>query len=357
MMKKVKVFLGAYINSTNAQNLSCLTLAEHLNKDRFEVYTLEIYNGNLERASIPGVKTFYCFYPFKISGYLGFLWGIMNCDVAFLPRGNMYKFNNFLLRFFKKKSFKTIENILDETVLPSIISVYGSMNNVIDGYSYCDKLYSITYFMKTFNNESFGLCSENRILYLATDTKKFFNPQKEVKGLTNIVFIGNDMLRKGIFDYLELAKMFPSINFNIVGSGQGKVNVKEEILRRSLKNTNYYSMLNHDELINLLSTCDLHILPSRSEGFPKVILETAAAGVPSFLYGDYGADEWIESWNNGVVVSSLDEMANGIEYLHNNPDILKKMSQGALELSKKFDIRAIVKDYEEVIQELNRAKK
>ena len=42
-MKKIKVFLGAYINYTNAQNLNCRSIAEHLDKERFEVYTLTTY--------------------------------------------------------------------------------------------------------------------------------------------------------------------------------------------------------------------------------------------------------------------------------------------------------------------------
>ena len=35
-MNRIKVFLGGYINYTNAQNLNCRAIAEHLNKDKFE---------------------------------------------------------------------------------------------------------------------------------------------------------------------------------------------------------------------------------------------------------------------------------------------------------------------------------
>ncbi len=36
MAKKIKVFLGGYVNFTNAQNLNCRALAKYLNKDKFE---------------------------------------------------------------------------------------------------------------------------------------------------------------------------------------------------------------------------------------------------------------------------------------------------------------------------------
>ncbi|MCF6173219.1 MAG: hypothetical protein L3J44_05485, partial [Campylobacteraceae bacterium] len=62
-MKKIKVFLGAYINSTNAQNLNCLALAKHLDKTKFDVYTLELYSGNLQIEPMESVITFKVFYP------------------------------------------------------------------------------------------------------------------------------------------------------------------------------------------------------------------------------------------------------------------------------------------------------
>lgn len=73
MERKTKIFLGAFINYTNAQNLNCLAIAKHLDKDKFEVLTLELFSGNLESniGKIQGVKIFKCFKPFRISGYLG----------------------------------------------------------------------------------------------------------------------------------------------------------------------------------------------------------------------------------------------------------------------------------------------
>ena len=34
-MGKIKVFLGGYINYTNAQNINCRGVAEHLDKNNF----------------------------------------------------------------------------------------------------------------------------------------------------------------------------------------------------------------------------------------------------------------------------------------------------------------------------------
>ena len=57
-MSKIKVFLGGYINYTNAQNLNCRAIAGYLDKDKFLVSTLTTHFGKNERFE---VNTFNCF--------------------------------------------------------------------------------------------------------------------------------------------------------------------------------------------------------------------------------------------------------------------------------------------------------
>ena len=92
--------------------------------------------------------------------------------------------------------------------------------------------------------------------------------------------------------------------------------------------------------------------PSRSEGFPKVTLECASAGVPSIVYGDYGADEWITTGKDGYVVNTLEEVKNIIEDLIANPDKLKELSKNAVKLGKKFDWEIVIKEWEREIEKI-----
>jgi len=347
MNKKIKVFLGGYINSTNAQNLNCLALAKYLDKNKFEVYTMEIYSGNLPKNNIKGVKIFNCFYPFPFSKYLGYLWGILNCDVAYLPKGELDNWNKFWLKFLGKKSFSTVEGIFDEKNLNSVIECKGNYEKFINSFKYFDKLYSITKFLKDYNYKHHKIKTEDKILYLGIDREIFMNPKKQINKLQNIIYIGRLLERKGIYDFLEIAKSFPKLNFHIVGEGREFENIQKII--KSLKNVKVYGRLNHTELSGLLKNMDLHILPSRSEGFPKVTLETAAAGVPSLVYSDYGANEWISHYKDGFVVDTLDDMKNVIKNLLANPSLLQKISKNAVEMSKRFDWKVIVKDWEKEI--------
>lgn len=351
-MKKIKVFLGGYINSTNAQNLNCLALAKHLDKEKFDVYALELYSGELQSRSIVGVKSFYCFYPHKISIYMAYFWGILKSDVVYLPKVELAGWNRFWLKLLRKKSFKTVEGILDHEAIVNLAISAGSQDKVIKDMKGFENLYSITAFMSQYNKYKHGLLSQKRILHLGTDIATFLNEEKTVQTLDSIILIGNDLIRKGIYDYLELANLFTQVKFHIVGTGNGKIDINDEVKKRQLENIVYHGGLSHDKLVKLLKEINLHILPSHSEGFPKVILETAAAGVPSLVYSDYGASEWMRHGENGFVVDTLDKMKESIQMLIDNPQALQQTSKNAIAMAKQFDWKIIIKEWETVIMDI-----
>lgn len=352
--KKIKVFLGAYINQTNAQNLNCLVLAKNLDKDKYKVYTLNILHGNMGIFQVDGVTIFQCRYPVKLTSYIGFLWGILNCDVAYLPRGNNYRYQRMLLKVFGKRSFKTVENILDDEALRSAVSVLGPIKNILENYSFCTRNFSITRFMKDYNLKRWNLKTEEDILPLITDTALFKSVRKERQVLKEVLFIGNDMTRKGVSDYIQLASGFPAYTFHVVGRNSTGIDLSALMQEFNVQNVKVHGMLSHASLLDLLKEVQLHILPSRSEGFPRGIIETAAAGIPTITYTGYGAEEWITNGINGYVtttVESLKEVFGDIA----GKNTIQTLSAGAIALAERFDAKIIVKKYEAVIDQVYEA--
>ena len=352
MKKKIKIFLGGYVNTVNAQNINCRSIAIHLNKNKFEIAALKLYSGTLETDTLKDIRLIETNYPHKITKYISYLKGILWADVVYLPKGELPKFTIFLTKLFNKNSFSTVEGVFDELAQQNAINYFGSIQDMKKYFHAFDHLYSITKFMSKRNRELIDLQTEDKVLYLGTDVDVFINKQKEIKALKNTIIIGNDLVRKGIFDYLELAKTFPKITFHIVGTGNGKIDVNETLQKESINNVVYHGGLPHHELKKLLEKIDLHIFPSRSEGFPKVTLETAAAGVPSLVYSDYGATEWIKHGKNGFVVNTLDEMKKIIENLLEHPHQLQEISENSVKLAIHFDWKEIIKDWEQVIENL-----
>ncbi|WKK74523.2 glycosyltransferase family 4 protein [Marivirga salinae] len=353
---KTKIFLYAHINNIGAFNLNCRTIAKYIDKKRFEVYTLSLSSGNLDTPNFKGVKIFNCFYPAKISNYLGILWGIYNCDVAYIPGGNFYRYINFLLKLFKKPSFKRQGNLIDEKALKSFLPIIRKTENLKRVYNFHTKVLAPSKFVGEYNYKKWDLKYDSTVFmppFMDSDsfTKKIIYNET----VKDIIFIGNDMERKGIHEFLDIAFKFPELNFHIVGRDTVLDGILNQVYRKQLKNIKYHGELCPDKLNSLLvNEIDLHVFPSKSEGFGKVTIETAFCGIPSIIYGTYGAEEWLKSGDEGIIASSFDDFILYIDQLSKDKDYYSKLIKGTDDLANRFEIRKRIKVFEKVSIELTK---
>ena len=85
-MRKKKIFLGAYVNINNAQNINCKSLAAYLDKEKYVIKTLKVslkehQQLNSEISYITVYKSIYI-----LSNFFAFLYGIMWSDLSYLPK-------------------------------------------------------------------------------------------------------------------------------------------------------------------------------------------------------------------------------------------------------------------------------
>jgi len=345
-MSKIKVFLGGYINYTNAQNLNCRDVARFLDKDRFDVFTLSLYSGNLSKIDINGVRVFNCFYPYRISVYFGYLWGIWNADVVYLPKNECLRFNSVLLKILNKQCFMSIEGVYNDEYISFAKKRKINPFARILSYSYADRLYPITRFVGEFMHHKYDLKIEDEILYLGCDVS-FFKNNKEISELGDILMIGNALKEKGVDEYLYLANKFKDLTFHIVGAGHDLDDKEELFLKYS--NVIYHGVLSQSELNQLFLQVDLHILLSKTEGFPKVVIEAAAARIPSILYGHYGASEWLLNGQDCFIIDNINQVVDKLQFLQENPKELKKLSKNANHSSKQFSWDKQIKHWEKIL--------
>ena len=129
--------------------------------------------------------------------------------------------------------------------------------------------------------------------------------------LKNIVFVGRVSLDKGAKELYELAKRFPSMQFNFIGE-------PEEVVLEWHKPNNccFLGRKTHDEVIRILDESDLFLFPTHTEGFSMALAESMARGLPC-VTTDVGANlDMIEN-EGGVVVEKgdVDAMEEGIKEL------------------------------------------
>ena len=340
--KKIKIFFGAYLNYENAQNLNCLALAKKLDPEKFTTYALSIYSyDKVDTRAI----LFNCFYPFRISSNLGFLWGIIKCDIAYLPKHiSTPNWVTYLAKFLGRKVFTTIENNMCDSKKESMLNSFGSRQTLVSKFKSVQNIFGITQYI--IDNANCGVRLENKVLYLGVDIDLFFPRVR--KRLRNIVFVGNLIKRKKAEEILLLAKQFSDLSFFIIGDGIEYISLKS----KATKNVTFLGHLNQQELSAKLSEMDLHILPSKSEGFPKVILEAAASGIPSIVYSDYGAKEWIANGENGFIINEFEQFTTTIKCLLDNKELLSKNSEGAILMAKRFDWNIVIREWESTIYNL-----
>ena len=345
-MKKVKIFLGGYINYTNAQNLNCRALAIYLDKDKFEIFTLVVHFGEKKQFE---VNTFNCFRPFHISLQIGFLWGILHCDVAYLPKHiDTPLWVLKVAKLLNKTIFTTIEGNVTNENKHNLITLFKGKKKMQKHFSFTDEIYGITRHL--IEETKSVLRIKTKPLLLGVDANKF--TEKLSEKLSSIVFVGGLIKRKRVEEFLAIADHYPNLHFHIIGDGPERNNLQQI----ASKNIVFHGVLNHTKMSEIFQKAELMFLPAKSEGFPKVILEAASAGIPSIVYNTYGASDWIEDKTNGFIVNNFENVKTIVNLLISDSELLQITSKNAIKLAKNFDWKNVIKDWEEVIINLSNGK-
>jgi glycosyltransferase involved in cell wall biosynthesis len=105
-----------------------------------------------------------------------------------------------------------------------------------------------------------------------------------------------------------------------------------------------------------MAISDIFVLSSRWEGFPNVILEAMACGVPVISTRcPYGPDEVITDGINGILVpvGDKDVMADAIIRLLKDKKLREQLIMGGTKRAEDFRIEKMVAEYEMMINSLH----
>lgn len=109
-----------------------------------------------------------------------------------------------------------------------------------------------------------------------------------------------------------------------------------------------------DELLDIYAMADIFVLPSRLEGFSRVIIEAMAAGLPVVTTDAPGCGEVFTHGEQGLVckVDDIAPLADSIRSLLEDDTLRKTMSAAAKAHSENFDWNQVAEQYEAVYLEL-----
>ena len=180
------------------------------------------------------------------------------------------------------------------------------------------------------------------VVYMGIDTKdvcydmryreiirKQYNISEQEK---IIMFIGNIITSKGIWELLKVFRKIDKENINVklflIGSGKELNRAKHFCkINRINHRVEFIGRVMHKEIGKWLSACDIFVLPSYTEGLPNAVVEAMACRRPVIATQVGGIPEIIVNNKNGILVPLKD-----VQELYSKIMLLCKNNKMAEEL-------------------------
>lgn len=170
---------------------------------------------------------------------------------------------------------------------------------------------------------------------LKQESNRLFNIQ-----IKTILYVGHVVRTKGCDDILEVARNMKDKQFIMIGY------VSKEIrLINKPRNVLFLGELNKNEVIQYMYKSDLLLFPTHTEGFPNVVLEAMACGLPIVTTEVGAIPDMIEDKGGIIVpikdVKSIIKAINRLE----NIDLRNSISNWNIEKVKKsYTLDKVIKD-------------
>ena len=160
-----------------------------------------------------------------------------------------------------------------------------------------------------------------------------------------LAFVGWFINRKGT---LRVSKAIEKLNDDrikiiFIGKGQEEPDCKGIIFKGTLP---------HDEIPRYLNCADAFVLPTLAEGCCNAVIEAMACGLP-IISSDREFNWDVLNAGNSIMIDpeNVDEIANAIAELRDNPDKRKQMSKAALNTAANLTIRIRAEKIAEFMEE------
>ncbi|CAN5221169.1 glycosyltransferase family 4 protein [soil metagenome] len=229
-------------------------------------------------------------------------------------------------------------------------------------------------------NQNFAPVSKMKVLGKGSsngiDTNYFdpenFSEEERINILQNLgiplddlifIFIGRLVSEKGINElvaaFSELKRNNNNISLLLIGPFEQDLDPLEKNTLNTIKeDSKIYTTGYQVDVRPYLAIADVLTFPSYREGFPNVVMQACAMGLPAIVSNINGCNEIIIEGKNGIIIPVKNKLAlqDAMHYMVQNPDMRRKYaSNSRFEICKNYERkefwRILQVEYESLINQ------
>lgn len=180
---------------------------------------------------------------------------------------------------------------------------------------------------------------------------KYNKTKTNIHNPIKIIFVGNDSKRKNLRTLIKACEKLIENHYSLELNVVGDLSERTKRFISKQKYIKYLGYVNKEKLLNIYRENDIFVLPSIKETFGLVYPEAMSQGLPVIYSKGQGFDQQFDDGLIGYSVNSRDacDIADKIiKIVQNYEDI----SHRTIKLVSKFNWKRIVKEYENIYQEV-----
>lgn len=346
-MKKIKINMLSKADSVEGQGVGSAYLEQVglLREGASDVFDIVINDKN--DADIVHVHSINPNFYFKMKNTKG----VSVCYVHFLPHtlDGSIKLPKPIFNIFKKYVIKFYNNADHLVVVnPIFIKDLEKYNIKREKITYIPNYVSKDNFYKKSKKEKDNIRSE-----LGISKDSFV-----------VLGVGQIQTRKGVLDFVSVAKSLPDITFVWCGGFSfGKItdgyDELKQVYENPPSNLKFLGIVPRDKMNDMFNMADLLFMPSYNELFPMAILEAVNIGIPLLLrdldlYEDILFKKYLSGNNNDEFVLCIKKLSNDSKFYQKYSKLSDEISDY---YSKENILKIWIKFYQDILKEKNKNEK
>lgn len=202
------------------------------------------------------------------------------------------------------------------------------------GLHLADKVFTQSNNQRSILQDSFGIEST----VLQNSGGEVAAARRENYGIRRVLWAGRFIPLKRLEWLLDVAESIPSLQFDVVGSGDARTEYVKNLISRAMTihNVHLHGNVPYKAMPTYYERCALLCSTSLEEGFPNVYIEAWAAGIP--VLTSFDPDGIVQDSGAGWVRQTREEYVEVLHAIYKDPNILENASASARERYNDFHL-------------------